>query len=253
MPSLTPLAVASASAILGALLLASPCVMAANLPAGLSSPNHWVVCHAARGICYDRFGPSIGLTEVFLGQAAAARLTSTLHEVPPEHRSGAVFAPAEGVACQRGDGPCRVHGVVHPGLTAVLYGPLPPEAARSAEVRAVIGVDWQWQRTRYNNDTTTEPANPERYVLHLEPGGAARLQADCNGVGGHYRLEDGKIAIEITHSTMAACAPGSLEGIFLRDLSAAASYSLRGGHLYLDLQYDSGTMQFAREPTGVVR
>ena len=44
---------------------------AAGLPAGLSSPDHGVVCDGRRGVCFDRFGPSIGLTEAFLGPDAA--------------------------------------------------------------------------------------------------------------------------------------------------------------------------------------
>jgi hypothetical protein len=36
-----------------------------NLPAPLSSPDRAVVCHNANEICFDRFGPSIGLTEAF--------------------------------------------------------------------------------------------------------------------------------------------------------------------------------------------
>ncbi len=41
---------------------------AGELPAGLFSPDHFVVCDKAREICFDRFGPSIGLTEAFLGR-----------------------------------------------------------------------------------------------------------------------------------------------------------------------------------------
>jgi heat shock protein HslJ len=230
--------------VLWTLLLAA--ATAAELPPGLDAPDHWVVCHRNSGVCYDRYGPSIGLTEAFLGQAAAARLTAALRAQPAEHRPGTVFAPAPGVECVRQTGPCRVGGMLHVELTAVLYGPWPPEARRSAEVRALVGVDWTWQQTRYNNDAAVAPPAPGRYVLHLDPDGALRLQADCNSAGGRYRLKDGKIAIDITHTTMAACAPDSLDGVFLRDLSAAAGYFLQGGRLYLDLQYDSGTMHFAR-------
>jgi heat shock protein HslJ len=226
------------------LLLATAAIAA--LPAGLDSPDPWVVCNPNSGVCYDRYGPSIGLTEAFLGQAAAARLTTVLREQPSDHRPGAVFAPTPGVECVRQIGPCHVGGALHVELTSVLYGPWPPEAPYSAEGRAIVGVDWTWQQTRYNNDATVIPPAPGRYVLHLEPGGAVRLQADCNSAGGHYRLNDGKIAIDITHTTMAACAPDSLADVFLRDLSAAAGYVLKEGYLSLDLQYDSGTMQFAR-------
>jgi heat shock protein HslJ len=208
--------------------------------------DHGVVCNPERAICYDWYGPSIGLTEAFLGKAAADRLTATLREYPADHRPGAVFFPAEGVECVRETGPCRVGGDPHTALTAVLYGPWPERAARGAEVRAILAIDWQWLGTRYNNHTEVRPAEPARYTLRLEPDGSVRVQADCNGAGGQYRLEESRIRIEITHSTMAACEPGSLDGVFLRDLPAAGVYFMKNGRLFIDLKYDTGTMEFTR-------
>lgn len=220
-------------------------VAAAELPADLTSPDQRVVCNAARGICYDRFGPSIGLTEAFLGKAAAERLTAVLRQAPRSSGPGVLFSPADGVECLGEAGPCRVGGAVHEGLTAVLYGPWPPRV-RSAEAAAAVGVDWQWRGTRYNNDTAARPADPMRYRLRLEPDGSLRVQADCNGAGGTYRLAQSQIALVISHSTMAACPPGSLERVFLRDLAAAGVYFVREGRLFLDLKYDTGTMEFGR-------
>ena len=219
---------------------------AATLPAGLASPDHGVVCNRERAICHDRYGPSIGLTEAFLGGAAAERLTAVLREHPPDNRPGAVFSPTEGVECVRETGPCRINGNPDAALTAVLYGPRLQPRDLSAEARAVIGADWRWLGTRYNNNTEARPAEPARYMLRIERDGSVRVQADCNGAGGHYGLEGSRIMIAITHSTLAACEPGSLERVFLRDLSAAAIYFMKNGRLYLDLKYDSGTMEFAR-------
>lgn len=198
---------------------------AAALPAGIASPDHGVVCNPQRTICYDRFDPSIGLTEAFLGQAAAERLTAALRERPLDPAPGAVFSPADGVDCAREMGPCRVGGQPDAELTAVLYGPRP-------QAREL--------------DTEARPAEPSRYTLRLEPDGSVQLRADCNGAGGRYRIEGSGITIEVTSSTMAACEPGSLDRVFLRDLPAAALYFTRGGRLYLDLKFDTGTMEFAR-------
>lgn len=218
--------------------------MAADLPTGLSSPDHGVLCNGARGICFDRFGPSIGLTEAFLGKVAADRLTATLKEQPADHAPGTVFSPAPRVECVRETGPCRVDGEIHNGVGAVLYGAWPGGVNRSAETLAVIGVEWQWMGTRYNDGTEARPADPARYRLRLEPDGTLRIRADCNEAGGQYRMEESTIAIEITHSTLAACEPGSLERVFLKDLSAAGIYFLREGRLYLDFRYNTGTMEF---------
>lgn len=104
---------------------------AAELPAGLSSPDHGVVCDNRRAVCFDRFGPSIGLTEAFLGPAAARALTAVLRETSSDHRPGAAFSPAESVTCVRQTGPCRSRDAVDEALTAVLYGPRPPGTRRA--------------------------------------------------------------------------------------------------------------------------
>jgi heat shock protein HslJ len=90
------------------------------------------------------------------------------------------------------------------------------------------------------------PADPAQYRLRLQPDGTLRARVDCNQAGGVYRISGSSIVIEVTHSTMAACEPGSLDRTFLRDLGAAAIYFMRQGKLYLDLKYDSGTMEFGR-------
>ena len=219
--------------------------VASDLPAGLTSSDHGVVCNSRSGACFDRFGPSIGLTEVFLGTGMAHALTDTLRDTPPDRGPGAEFSPGENVTCRRETGPCRVDDVVDEALTAVLYGPR-PAGARRAEVSAVIGVDWQWLASRYNNDTEARPADSGRYRLRLEPDGTLRAQVDCNQAGGRYRIEGSVIEIEMTHATLAACEPGSLDQTFRRDLGAAAIFFMRQGRLFLDLKFDTGTMEFGR-------
>lgn len=218
---------------------------AAELPAGLSSPDRGVVCDSQRGACFDRFGPSIGLTQAFLGPDAARALTSVLRNAPPDRSPGAEFSPADNVTCRRETGPCRVSGVLHAALTAVLYGPHPARS-RSAEAAAVVGVEWRWVASRYSDDTEARPADRTRYRLRLQPDGTLHARVDCNQAGGRYRIDGSAIVIEVTHSTMAACEPGSLDRTFLRDLGGATTFFVRQGRLYLDLKYDSGTMEFGR-------
>jgi heat shock protein HslJ len=226
-------------------MLAVACSTAAILPAGLYSPDHGVVCDGLRAACFDRFGPSIGLTEVYLGQGAAQALTAALRKAPADHSPGAEFSPGDNIACRRETGPCRIGAVVHEALTAVLYGARTAES-RGAQASAVTGVDWQWNISRYNNDTEARPSDPARYRLRLEPDGSLRARVDCNQAGGRYRIEGSAIAIELTHATMAACEPGSLDQVFQRDLGAAALYFVRQGRLYLDLRNHTGTMEFGR-------
>lgn len=117
------------------------------------------------------------------------------------------------------------------------------EGTKAGEPR-IIGPVWQWVRTRYNNDTITAPEKPERYTIRFLENGNIAVKADCNQKGGTYTREGKTVTIRITHSTMAACEPGSLEGTFAKDLGAAAVFFLKDGDLYIDLKYDSGTMRF---------
>jgi len=110
----------------------------------------------------------------------------------------------------------------------------------------IVGMSWKWAQTIYNNDTMTVPAEPDLYTVMLHRDGTVDVRADCNRGGGTYVNKGGSISINITHTTMAMCPPGSLEGEFLRNLDAAAAYFMAEGDLYLDLKFDTGTMKFIR-------
>ena len=117
-------------------------------------------------------------------------------------------------------------------------------STQPAASSSIVGRIWKWQHSRYSNDTESVPPKPDHYTFQLLPDGNISVRADCNRAGGTYRIENQQITIEITHSTMAACPPDSLEQTFLKDLNAAAIYFIREGTLYIDMIYDSGTMAF---------
>ncbi len=133
-------------------------------------------------------------------------------------------------------------------LLAALVLPLQAATLTSGDGKTtdIGGVTWKWQRTLYNNDTNSEPTDPSRYTILLMPEGHLSVHLDCNAGGGRYALEGSSLILELTHTTMAACPPGSLAQQFMKDLAAARIAFMRDGTLYLDLMYDSGTMKFAR-------
>jgi len=120
------------------------------------------------------------------------------------------------------------------------------EEVRGKADQSLIDTLWRWQQTLYNNDTRSIPPTPENYTLKLLPDGKVSIRADCNLGGGIYKLEGEQISIEITHTTMAACPPESLEQNYIRDLNAAAIYFFKADVLCIDLKYDTGTMKFLR-------
>jgi len=115
-----------------------------------------------------------------------------------------------------------------------VLGPAPTE---------LVGPVWKWVQTLYNNDSKAIPPDPENYTVKFGADGTVKVRADCNHKGGRYSANGQQIAIEITSSTRAACPDGSLEEQFVRDLMGGAIWFINDGDLYLDLQYDTGTMR----------
>ncbi len=125
-------------------------------------------------------------------------------------------------------------------------GPSPSaeSGAGPGSAAKITGLTWQWEGTRYSNDTEAVPPDSTNYNLMLNPDGTISVKADCNMAGGTWEAEGSRITITVTHSTMAMCPPESLDTVFLKELGQAAIYFLRDQNLYLDLPYDTGTMKF---------
>ena len=135
-------------------------------------------------------------------------------------------------------------------LAAILLATCPVGAGglpKPSERNEPTVTDWHWQGSLYNDDTRVVPPSPEKYTLTLKNDGAVHVRADCNQAGGGYTLEGSALQVHITHSTMAMCEPDSLDGAYLKDLSAVQSWMLHDGDLVLMLKYDTGTMRFSKE------
>jgi heat shock protein HslJ len=218
----------------------------AKLTEGLESPDSGVVCNLKRAICYDRNGASVGLTEAFLGPVAAERLTKSLRSSGTEDQRETFFSPDDGITCVPGTGPCRLGLQPQAALTAALYAPAHRPNGQTAEIRAILYGEWDWQGTRLKNDHETRPDHPDRYVLRFEPDGLLSAQVDCNSAGGTYQFEETRINVKLTNSTLMACQPGSLEEVFQRNLDAVTGYFMKNGKLFLSLRNGSGAMEFDR-------
>lgn len=114
-------------------------------------------------------------------------------------------------------------------------------------IQVITGTVWQWVQTLYNDDRKVVPKEPKNYTVQFLDNGTLTVKADCNQKGGAYSIRDKRLSIEITYSMMAACPEGSLEDEFDRGLSGAAIYFIKDGDLYIDLKYDTGTMNFSKQ------
>jgi heat shock protein HslJ len=132
-------------------------------------------------------------------------------------------------------------------LAACAAAPSGGEPARTGSPGAATGKLWQWERTVTPVETIGSTA-PERYTLELGADGRAAIRADCNRGSGSYRIGEGTIAFGPIATTRMACAPGSLDARYLRDLQLATSFFVERGKLFVELPYDSGTLHFRRAP-----
>ncbi len=113
----------------------------------------------------------------------------------------------------------------------------------------LTGTFWRWDQTSMNNGDKIVPDDPANYTAQFLPGGQVSIQADCNQVGGTYSVDSNSITIETGPTTLVACPPGSLGDQFVAQLSAASIYFIQGQNLFIDLKFDSGTMQFTAQST----
>ena len=108
---------------------------------------------------------------------------------------------------------------------------------------AVTGITWEWVRTTTPVEQTEVP-EPGRYTILLQPDGRLEALFDCNRGGGEYEIEQGKLSFGPLISTRMACPEDSLDALFMKDLQRVTSFFVLYGALYLEMPYDSGTLQF---------
>jgi len=108
-----------------------------------------------------------------------------------------------------------------------------------------VGPIWQWRQTLMGNDDRFVPDRPGNYTLRFDPDGSLSVQADCNQVGGTYKVDGNRLTVQLGPSTMASCPEGSLGDRFLANLEGANSFFFVEGDLLIDLVYDSGTMRLS--------
>ena len=131
-------------------------------------------------------------------------------------------------------------------VALIIVMPISSQGACNEEKTLLTDTIWRWQKSVYNNDTESLPTDPDRYTLTMQLDGTINIRADCNRGGGTYILDEKKITIAITHTTRAACPPGSMEQPYIRDLNGVAGWFFKEGDLYLDIKFGTGTMKFSK-------
>lgn len=114
---------------------------------------------------------------------------------------------------------------------------------------ALVGVVWELQQIQMNDGTQFVADPPQNYTVEFSEAGEVFIQADCNRAAGAFTLEDGMLSITLGPTTTAACPGSSIDTQFLSSLSNANLVFFQGDDMFIDLAYDSGTMQFSPAET----
>lgn len=109
----------------------------------------------------------------------------------------------------------------------------------------ITDITWQWiSLNETNTATRTVNPRPESFTLVMEKDGTLGIYADCNLVGGTYKLRGSSLTFTLGASTLAYCGDESLDMLFTEMLGKVSGYSVEGGTLLLELEDGAGTMTF---------
>ncbi len=131
-------------------------------------------------------------------------------------------------------------------LSCSAYAAPDPSLSSRDKIELPTKITWAWQISRYNNDTELIPEEGIRYTIRFNDNGSLQIQADCNQIEGRYELVDNGLSLSLGPATMAFCGESSLDQQFLQDLQAIAGWLIKNERLYLDIKYDTGTMEFSK-------
>lgn len=114
------------------------------------------------------------------------------------------------------------------------------------DISELTGRVWQLQEIQYNDGTLLTADPPENYTVEFFEDGSIVAKADCNqAIGSFSTTASREITVASLATTSAACPPGSISDEYVQGLNDSAIYFFRDGNLFLDIQYDAGTMKFA--------
>ncbi len=111
----------------------------------------------------------------------------------------------------------------------------------------LIGGTWHMTKAVHGNDPPVVPKDPSQvHRCSSVTDGTLSLLADCNRGRGSYSADPPKLHVGPAAITRMMCPPGSLDTIFLRDLSAAATFDIDDGELHVTTKDGLATLTFER-------
>ena len=120
-------------------------------------------------------------------------------------------------------------------LAALLGWSLATGIASALSPMPLVGTVWEWERAgaAASGRAAIDERSRRRYTLELAPGGALRVQADCNHGSGRYEHDGDQLRLGPIATTKKGCPAGSLGTEFVRRLAGVDGYRFEGTTLVL--------------------
>ena len=123
---------------------------------------------------------------------------------------------------------------------------LPACSTRKGDL-AILNAEWRWQSWQTPQDVRpTMVYNPDQYTLTLSPDKTVAIKADCNSVGGEFKLSGRIITFSNLFITEMYCTDASLDTTFVQMLSRVTTYRIEDGWLVLTLDDGQTVMRFSQ-------
>lgn len=124
-----------------------------------------------------------------------------------------------------------------------------PQGEAAAPGADLQGVTWEWVSLIDPTGQTTS-SDPTRYTITFNPDGMAPVLADCNTIISSYITDGLNLEILSGPATLMACPEDTQDQLFTASLTAAESYIVQDGELFITIGSGAGTMIFRSAPLG---
>lgn len=144
----------------------------------------------------------------------------------------------------------RSAAVITAAATALMGATACVAPSTGPGVPPLTGTVWELQQIQMSDGALLTANPPQNYTAEFADDGQVFVRADCNrAIGQFTESADGRISVELGPTTMAACPGGSISPQFLQAMNNSNLYFFQNEDLFIDLKFDSGTMQFSGIPT----
>ena len=111
------------------------------------------------------------------------------------------------------------------------------------------GTSWQLVKFQRSDEQTLAPDDKSKYTIAFGIDSQVNVRIDCNRGRGTWKSSGpNRLTLSPLALTRAMCPPAPLNDRMPEDLALVRSYTLKDGHLFLELMADAGIYEL--EPSG---